>query len=474
MSKPWEHAKSSGSEADPIAARFVASIDYDQRLYRHDILGSRAHACMLQAQGLITAEDLTAILGGLDAIEAEIEAQGTSWPGWQVELEDVHMCVEAALIEKIGEPGRKLHTGRSRNDQVALDLRLWTREAEGVLQEKTFAVVSALVDLATREGKAPLPSYTHLQRAQPIVVGGEVLAWAEALDRCAYRAHLLCGPEGPDTMENPLGSGAIGGSSLPLDRDATTDALGFGAPTRNSLDATASRDAALDMAYSCAMYAQWLSRWAEQWIIYMTCEFGFLQIGDAYTTGSSMMPQKRNPDMLELVRGKSGQAYGSLMALLTMTKGITIGYNRDLQEDKKHLFQSFDAICDCLDVARGIIRTASFNTDHIAAGLSGGHLDATSLAEHLTGLGIPFRTAHQITGQLVKQADAQGTDLRGLPLDAFNAACETAGHGTPCTDDLFTCLGPEGVVQRYQSSGNSGLSGFEEQLKNWQERLAEI
>ncbi len=466
--KPWEHAKSSGSETNPLAARFVSSLDYDKRLYKHDIMGSRAQARMLAAQSIITAADRDAILAGLDEIEAEITAQGDAWEGWKIELEDVHMCVEAALVAKTGDAGRKLHTGRSRNDQVALDLRLWCREAEQELQKKFFALVSAFVDMADRCGTVVMPSYTHLQRAQPIVAGAELLAWADAFDRCAHRAHLL----GQLSDENPLGSGAIAGSCLPLDRDHTTGELGFSATGKNSLDGTASRDAALDTAWTLAMAAMWLSRFAEQWIIYASTEFSFIAMGNDYTTGSSMMPQKRNPDMLELIRGKSGQAYGSLIALLTMCKGITIGYNRDLQEDKKHLFAAYDSVCDSLDMAAGLVGTASFREDKIAPTLARGYLDATGLAEYLVAKGIPFRTGHQVVGYLVHLCDEkQLFELKKLSLADFNAACAKYNLPQVCGEDLYGWLGAENVVKRYQSAGNGGMTGFETQLAFWKMRL---
>jgi argininosuccinate lyase len=470
-SKPWEHAKSSGSEEDPLAARFVSSLDYDKRLYKHDIRGSKAHAAMLCKVGLITEEDLAAINKGLDEIEAEITEQGDAWPGWKVELEDVHMCVEAALIEKAGDSGRKLHTGRSRNDQVATDLSLWTDEAIAVVLAKINNVIKAFVDLSGRFGNIVMPSYTHLQRAQPIVAGGEIMAWVNALDRAAQRFYM----SHDHRLTNPLGSGAIAGSSLPLDRDLTTELLDdLQTPTRSSIDGTASRDVALDFAYALTMTSMWLSRWAEQWIIYATTEFKFITLANTYTTGSSMMPQKQNPDMLELIRGKTGQVYGSLIALLTMCKGITIGYNRDLQEDKRHLFAAYDAVCDCLDMATGIVRTTTFNEANIKAGLDKGYLDATSLAEYLVTKGVPFRTSHQIVGRMVGLSEERSLGmLKKLRLEDFNAVCKEYNAGEPVGDDVFDWLGPENVVKRYQSAGNAGVSGFEAQLKAWKERLSQ-
>lgn len=468
--KPWEHGKAGqGSQADALAARFVESLSYDQRLYEHDIRGSIAHARMLRQVGLITPEDLKAIERGLEEIRREIAAQGAAWPGWRLELEDVHMCLEAALIEKIGEPGRKLHTGRSRNDQVALDLHLWLKDAADQIAQRIRTVQGAFVDRASRQGQIVMPAYTHLQRAQPIVLGAELLAWAQALERARQRTAALV----ELNLDNPLGGGAVAGSSLPLDRAATTAALGLTGPTASAIEATATRDAALDFAYALAMTAMWLSRWAEQWIIYATTEFGFLKLDSRYTTGSSMMPQKQNPDMLELIRGRCGNVYGNLLALLTICKGLPIGYNRDLQEDKRNLFAAYDTVSNCLDMAARIVATASFDEDRISAGLDSGFLDATSLAEYLVTRGAPFRTAHQIVGRLVGLCREQGKNaLSELNLEVFNQVCQQAGLGGElCARDVYDWLGPRNVVKRYKTAGNAGLSGFQQQMQAWRARL---
>src|SRR5688500_2995915 len=335
-----------GEATDALAQSFVESISYDRRLYKHDIAGSIAHAKMLEKVGLLTGMEREAIEAGLRDIQKDIESDNFHF---DESLEDIHMVVEAELIKRIGEPGRKLHKGRSRNDQVALELRLWITSASDTLMERTQDVVRAVVNLASRSGETVMPSYTHLQRAQPISAGAEALAWAEAFARGRNRVRLL----GKAFYNfNPLGSGAIAGSSLPLDRRVTSDTLqprldlgedgveGSWSLTGSSIDATASRDTALDLVYSCAVLAMTLSRWAEQWIIYMSTEFSFLHIADRYTTSSSMMPQKRNPDMLELIRGRCGNVYGDLFALMTILKGLPIGYNRDLQEDKRIVFRS--------------------------------------------------------------------------------------------------------------------------------------
>ena len=471
--KPWEHAKASGSETDPLAARFVASLDYDKRLYRDDIRGSMSHAHMLKIVGLISAEDYDAIIAGLEEIKSEIDEQGDAWPGWKVELEDVHMCVEAALIEKAGDAGRKLHTGRSRNDQVATDIKLWIYWAAHDMQKRIQSLNREFVNLSEEYGTIVMPSYTHLQRAQPIVVGGELLAWAAMFDNDERR---LSDRQFNDRMGSmPLGSGAIAGSSLPVNAmHVLAELEEFMEPSVNAIERTASRDDVLDFTFTLTMISMHLSRWAEQWIIYATTEFGFITLADTYTTGSSMMPQKQNPDMLELIRGKTGQVYGSLIALLTMCKGITVGYNRDLQEDKRHLFAAYDAVCDCLDMAAGIVRTTTFNEERIKAGLDKGYLDATSLAEYLVTKGVPFRTSHQIVGKMVGLCEERGIGmLKKLEVSDFNAVCKEYDAGEPVGEDIFDWLGPENVVKRYQSAGNAGVSGFEAQLKAWKERLSE-
>lgn len=474
--KPWEHAKQGrGSATDPLATRFVASLKYDHRLYKQDIAGSMAHARMLRRAGLIDDGELVEIERGLSQIQDEIAAAqlgapiANGWSGWNEGLEDVHMCIEAALIEKTGDAGRKLHTGRSRNDQVALDMKLWIHEAVDNLDRDFDALFRSLVDLAQRDGRIVMPGYTHLQRAQPIVVGGELMAWLTAFDRARQRIVAL------HTINrgNPLGSGAVAGSGLPLDRLHTAAALPLGPPTPSSIDATASRDVAIDFVYALSMTSMTLSRWADQWIIYATNEFGFLALDGRYTTGSSMMPQKCNPDMLELIRGRCGSVYGHLVALLTICKGIGIGYFRDLQQDKRHVFEAYDDVSDCLEMATRIVATSRFDESRIKETLDRGFLDATSLAEYLVTKGVPFRRAHQIVGALVGGCQARGmVSLSQLALVDLNAACLAGGaEGNPCGEDVYDWLGPQRVVQRYRTIGNAGVDGFNQQLEAWQKRL---
>ncbi len=492
-----------GEATDAIAQSFVESMSYDWRLYKVDVAGSIAHATMLAKVGLITDADRDAIVKGLKEIEAEIDRDGPKWAGFKPELEDIHMCVESALTERIGEPGRKLHTGRSRNDQVATDLELWIERAMTHIHGSLHLLNKAFVELAVRAKDIVMPSFTHLQRAQPIYAGAEALAWLEIFNRDSGR--LALGSDG----SYALGSGAIAGSALPIQRkltnrilrlhqsasfESTEDELEQGEaghknllatlgatdeeleseilnPSRSSIEATASRDRACDFLFGLAMIAQHLSRWAEQWIIYMSTEFGFVKIADRYTTSSSMMPQKRNPDMLELIRGRCGNVYGDLFALMTILKGLPIGYNRDLQEDKRIVFRAYDTVSQCLTMAAAIVNSASYDKERIEPTLDRGFLDATSLAEYLVTKGIPFRTAHHIVGTLVARCEKEGKHALGqLSVDAFNEVIATKSD-VRIDVDIYNALGARNVVKRYQSAGAAGGKPFEEQLKKWKERL---
>jgi len=454
-----------GEATDKLAASFVESISYDRRIYKQDVAGSIAHATMLAKVGLITEGERDQIIEGLRGIERDIEAGNFEF---DESLEDIHMVVEAALIKRIGEAGRRLHTGRSRNDQVALDLRLWLRDEAGVKTVQSVALLcQAFVGLAGRSADCVMPSYTHLQRAQPILAGAECLAWAQMffrdMDRVVQATSL--------PSDIPLGSGAIAGSSLPIDSGVTAKDLRFASPTASSIEQTASRDNAVAFVFALAMISQHLSRWAEQWIIYMSTEFSFIKIADRYTTSSSMMPQKRNPDMLELIRGRCGNVYGDLFALMTILKGLPIGYNRDLQEDKRIVFRAYDTVSSCLTMAAAIVNSASFVKENIEPTLERGFLDATSLAEYLVTKGVPFRTAHHIVGSLVLKCEKEGkTALAKLTLAEFQQAAG-AEHGGKIGQDVYEALGARNVVKRYQSAGAAGGKPFEEQLAAWKARL---
>ena len=460
--KSWQARIAEATDA--LGQDFVESVSYDWRLYKQDVAGSLAHAAMLAKVGLITEDDRAAIERGLREIEAEIDASGPGWAGFDKQYEDIHMCVEKALIDKVGEPGRKLHTGRSRNDQVATDLAMWcTAHAHKLEKQLSEDVARSLVLLADRSQDVVMPSYTHLQRAQPISAAAECMAWRAMFESDVYRFK-----DGNDEtlISSPLGSGAIAGCSLPINPDLTREELGFGSAPQSSIERTASRDQGLDFVYACAMTAMHLSRWAEQWIIYSSAEFGFIKTSDKYTTGSSMMPQKRNPDMLELIRGRCGNVYGNLVALLTICKGLPIGYNRDLQEDKRHVFAAYDTVSQCLTMAAAIVNTTQFVPEKCEAACEGGFMDATSLAEYLVVKGVPFRTAHQVVGGLVAKCEREGkTKLEDLTLAEFQAASDKIEN------DVFDCLGARNVVNRYQSAGAAGGEPLKKQLAEWKERL---
>jgi argininosuccinate lyase len=468
--KSWQARISEATDA--LAQSFVESISYDRRLYKHDIAGSIAHATMLAKVGLISDAERDQIVEGLKGIERDIESGNFQF---DESLEDIHMVVEAELIKRIGEPGRRLHTGRSRNDQVALDLLLWIRGAAESLrghQGKLHLLCQAFRDLAVRSADIVMPSYTHLQRAQPISAGAEAAAWHDMFERDWSR---LCSPENqPKGTNMPLGSGAIAGTSLLIDASVTSQMLGFGTHIpKNSIDATATRDAACDFLFALAMISQHLSRWAEQWIIYMTTEFNFIKIADRYTTSSSMMPQKRNPDMLELIRGRCGNVYGDLFALMTILKGLPIGYNRDLQEDKRIVFRAYDTVSSCLTMAAAIVNSASYNKEAIEPTLEKGFLDATSLAEYFVTKGIPFRTAHHIVGSLVLRCEKEGmTSLGQLLVEDFAGAVKAAGADSEkIGQDVYEALGAKNVVKRYRSAGAAGGEPFKQQLEAWKKRL---
>jgi argininosuccinate lyase len=469
MSDPQKSWQARIAEAtDAIAQEFVESISYDWRLYKQDVAGSIAHATMLAKVGLISDAERDAIVKGLKEIEVEIDRDGPKWAGFKPELEDIHMCVESELTTRIGEPGRKLHTGRSRNDQVATDLAMWLIDSAIALQPRIDDLCKAFVLLADRSADVVMPSFTHLQRAQPIGAGAECMAWRAMFEGDIYRLK-----DGNDStlISMPLGSGAIAGSSLPLDANITNGLLSFGGVPKSSIERTASRDQACDFVFACAMISQHLSRWAEQWIIYMSTEFGFIKIADRYTTSSSMMPQKRNPDMLELIRGRCGNVYGDLFALMTILKGLPIGYNRDLQEDKRIVFRAYDTVSQCLTMAAAIVNSASYDKERIEPTLDRGFLDATSLAEFLVTRGVPFRTAHHIVGTLVARCEKEGKHaLSQLSVEQFNEVIATKSD-VRIDKTVYEALGAANVVKRYQSAGAAGGKPFEEQLAAWKTRL---
>jgi len=427
-------------ELDAIAARFSASVDVDGRLWPQDIDGSIAHVRMLADQNILSADDAKQIVAGLETIRASIERGEFEWDDSK---EDVHMNIEAALSSAIGDAGGRLHTGRSRNDQVATDMRLWTRQACDSVVADIDALLEVLADKADGHLDFLMPGYTHLQRAQPVRLAHHLLAWAEMLDR--DRGRLVDAAKRMN--ESPLGSAALAGTTFPVDRAATAEALGFDRPMLNSLDAVGSRDFLLEAVSALAICSVHLSRIAEELVLWSSQEFGFMQMSDAFTTGSSIMPQKKNPDMPELVRGKTGRVVGSLVNLMVMLKGLPLAYNRDLQEDKAPVFDAFDTVHDCLAVLSGAIASATFDKRRMADALQTGFLDATEVADWLALRGVPFREAHHVAGKLVQQAVQQGKTLSQLPLETYQAAHDAFD------DTVFRALDMETAIERRDVPG---------------------
>jgi argininosuccinate lyase len=429
--KPWG-GRFSGA-TDPTVERFSASIHFDRVLARHDIRGSRAQARMLGNAGLISADDAAGLLGGLDLIAKEIE--DGSFP-FDPALEDIHMNIEMRLRAHLGPVAGKLHTGRSRNDQIATDLTLFLREVTLATQRGLLELRGVLVERAREHLDTILPGYTHLQRAQPVRLAHHWLAHVETLGRDASRfrdAHArirFC----------PLGAGALAGSTLPLRREETALELGFEGPTRNSMDTVASRDAALEYLASAAIAMVHLSRLAEELVLWSTAEFGFIELADAYSTGSSLMPQKKNPDVPEIVRGKTGRAIGNLVTLLTVLKGLPLTYNRDLQEDKEPLFDSVTTLRDSLEVMSGALATLEVRVDRMAEAAADPMLLATDLAEILVQSGVPFRDAHEAVGQIVGHCTRKQIDLRSLSHADMQSFHEAFGAGADELLDLERSL----------------------------------
>ncbi|MBX6742178.1 MAG: argininosuccinate lyase [Acetobacteraceae bacterium] len=437
-----------------------ASIGFDRKLWRQDIRGSLAHAAMLRHVGIISAEDESAIRRGLEAIAARIEAG--DFP-WDEGLEDIHMNIEARLTEAIGEAGKRLHTARSRNDQVALDLRLWVRDAIDGLTGQIEDVMRALVAKAEQHADTVMPGFTHLQPAQPTTFGHHMLAYVEMLSR--DRSRLADARK--RLNESPLGAAALCGTGFPIDRHMTAQALGFDGPMRNSLDAVGSRDFALEFLSACAICATHLSRFAEEVVIWTNPYFGFVRLSDAFTTGSSIMPQKRNPDAAELVRGKTGRINGALVGLLTVMKGLALTYFKDLQEDKEGVFDAAENLTLCLAAVAGMVRDMQPDVARMKAAAGAGFSTATDLADWLVReLRMPFRDAHHVTGRLVAKAEAKGCDLAGLTLAEMQAV------EPRITDRVFSVLTVEASVASRTSYGGTAPENVRRMAAEWRERLA--
>ncbi|HKQ30041.1 MAG TPA: argininosuccinate lyase [Burkholderiales bacterium] len=443
---------------DRLVETFTASVAFDRRLYRHDIQGSIAHAQMLAHVGVLTQTERDAIVKGLKQIESEIEGGHFAW---SVAFEDVHMNIESRLIDRIGDVGKKLHTGRSRNDQVATDLRLYLRDGIDALEAAIRVLQEVIVDIAEREADSVMPGFTHLQTAQPVTFGHHMLAWFEMLER--DRARLRDARKRVNVM--PLGAAALAGTSFPIDRAYTAKLLGFDAPAENSMDAVSDRDFAIETVSVCALVMMHLSRFSEELILWSSAQFDFVRLPDGYCTGSSIMPQKKNPDVPELVRGKTGRVYGSLVALLTLMKGQPLAYNKDNQEDKEPVFDTLDTTLASVQVYSGMLRVLEVKRDSLVRAFIGGYATATDLADYLVRKGVPFRDAHEIVGKTVRLAIESARDLAELDLEELKQFSKLIDA------DVFDVLTPEGSLQARDHLGGTAPKQVRAACKRARARL---
>ncbi len=436
---------------DSIADDFNSSIRFDSKMYKQDIRGSLEHAAMLKRQGILTEDELAKITDGLISVLEDIESGAL-----EIDLssEDIHMFVEATLTERIGDVGKKLHTARSRNDQVALDLRLYMRDEANEIISLTKALITAILKVASENTDAIMPGYTHLQRAQPITFAHHLLAYCMMLLRDISRIK--------DARERmnfcPLGSCALSGTTFPIDRDSVAEALGFSGITMNSIDGVSDRDYCIELGAAFSTLMMHLSRFSEEIILWSSWEFKFIELDDAYTTGSSIMPQKRNPDMAELVRGKCGRVYGNLFATLTMLKGLPLAYNKDMQEDKEAIFDTVETVKMCLSVFTPMIATMRTLKENMKNAAKRGFINATDLADYLTKRGVPFRTAYKISGTIVSECLISGKTLDEVTLDEYRA------HSELFDADLYTEISLESCIAKRVSRGGTGYESVNEQL----------
>ena len=444
---------------DAFTQEFGASLEDDKAMAQEDIKGSRAHAKMLAKQGIISNADAAAIDAGLEKISGQI-ADGTF--AWDVNDEDVHMAVEKALTADIGTPGARLHTGRSRNDQVATDIRLHAKRLCDELLEGNVELRRTLLSVAEKNLGVVMPGYTHLQHAQPVLFSHHVLAYFWMFSRDYTR--LVAARTAADA--NPLGSAALAGTTYPLDREYTTEILGFDHAIPNSMDAVSDRDYLLDLDCACAVSMMHLSRLCEEIVLWSSTEFGFITLSDSYSTGSSIMPQKKNPDFAELTRGKTGRVYGDLMALLTTMKSLPLAYNKDLQECKEGPADAAKTLLDCMAIASGMLETMTVNADVMLAQASRGFTAATDVADYLAKKGTPFREAHEVVGKLVLYCEKHGKGLEDLTAEEFKAASPLFG------DDIAQDLDPAGIANARVTYGGTGEKAVRVQLGEAKERLA--
>jgi argininosuccinate lyase len=446
------------NEADPSFTTFNNSFSFDRRLFEVDIRASIAHCNGLAAANVISQEEAGKIKAALQTV---LERCQTDNYFTEIASEDVHSFVEARLVEIAGDAGRKLHTGRSRNDQVATDLRLWLREAIDQLQSQLRSTQEALLEIAEQHAEAVLPGYTHLQRAQPILFAHWCLAYFEMLARDRERLSEIR----KRVNVLPLGSAAMAGSSFPIDREAVARELGFESVSRNSIDAVSDRDFCVEFVSACSLIMVHLSRFAEEVILYSTSEFGFFELSDAVATGSSLMPQKKNPDSMELVRGKAGRVFGHNAALLTMLKGLPLAYNKDLQEDKEAVFDTFDTTFACLEVSALVLRNVELNEERMRTAASHGMMNATELADYLVRKGVPFRDAHETVGKIVVSAIGKGVEVGELPLEELNS------FSNEIEADVFESLSLEQTLASKSLPGGTAPERVRESLRAAREML---
>ncbi len=456
MAKLW--AGVTAGNTDKLADELNSSIAFDSRLYRQDIRGSIAHAKMLGAQGIIAPEEAEALASGLEGVLADLDSGALSV---DMSAEDIHMFVEQELTNRLGDLGKKLHTARSRNDQVALDLRLYLRDETGEIQKLIRDLMRALLDQAKAHKSDIMPGYTHLQRAQPISFGHHLLAYCQMLRRDLGRLE-----DAARRMDvSPIGCCALAGTSYDTDRRMEARLLGFGDIAANSLDGVSDRDFCLELMSALAILMMHLSRLSEELILWSSWEFKFVELSDEYTTGSSIMPQKRNPDMAELVRGKTGRVYGDLVGLLATMKGLPLAYNKDMQEDKEAVFDAVDTAKLCLGVFAPMIRTMHARTDNMLSAARGGFINATDLADYLVKKGLPFRDAYKISGWIVAKCLAEGTVLEDLPLEEYRA------FSPLFAEDLYGDIDIRACMERRVSEGGTSLASVEAQIKQIEEFL---
>jgi len=458
--KMWGGRFASGPDA--IMEEINASIDFDKKLYAQDIEGSKAHAAMLAKQGIISNEDAKQISTGLDTIASEIESGSFTFSR---ALEDIHMNIEARLRELIGEAAGRLHTARSRNDQVALDFRMWVRGQTQTAQANILKLISALLEKAHEHADTLMPGFTHLQTAQPVTFGHHCMAYVEML----ARDHSRMKDAHERMNECPLGTAALAGTGFDIDRHITSESLGFREPTRNSLDTVSDRDFALEFLSAATICGTHLSRLAEEIVIWSTPQFGFVSLSDKFSTGSSIMPQKKNPDAAELVRGKIGRINGSLIGLLTVMKGLALTYSKDMQEDKEGVFDAAETLELCLAAMTGMISDMTVNTDAMKHAAGSGYSTATDLADWLVReAGLPFRDAHHVTGRAVALAESRNSELADLSLTEFQSIHESI------TERIYDVLSVEASVSSRKSFGGTAPDNVRAQVKYWQNRLKSI